>query len=127
MVIEENEPPSTGTDINTRTVGENGRDDPSSNEDLAYEGRTWQESPVSPPPLDRQKQIHTKESNVREGSMSPKPSQNIRQVSSAVAGIPHTATAQRRESSGTPVSIKSKVSVCILLKNSIYKIKRLIF
>ena len=49
-----------------------------------------------------------KENDLREGLISPLPTQDLRQVSGTVT-VSHSIIAQRRNSSGTPVSVKSKV------------------
>ena len=85
--------------------GENGRDAVVSNEEIGYEEREWRDTP---PSLDRQAKT-TKENIIRGNSRSPSPTQDVRQCSGAVT-ISHSIVAQRRNSSGTPVSVKSKVT-----------------
>ena len=111
-VIEEKEPSPTIEDTesqhNTRTISENAQ---ASNEEVSYEDRRWEDSPPSPPlprPPDHKKRA-IKESNLRESSLSPEPNQDLRQVDATTLSISQSIAAERRNSSGTPVSVKSKV------------------
>ena len=107
-VIEEKEPSPIEEDVqshsSTRMSGENGRDAVVSNEETGYEEPEWRDSS---PSVDRQAKP-TKEINIRDPSRSPSPTQEGRQCSGTVT-ISHSIVAQRRNSSGTPVSVKSKV------------------
>ena len=108
-VIEEKEPSPIEEDVqshsSTRMSGENERDAVVSTEEMGYEDREWRDSP---PPLDRQTKS-TKETTIRDSSRSPSPTQDVRQCSGTVT-ISHSIVSQRRNSSGTPVSVKSKVT-----------------
>ena len=114
-VIEEKEPSPTIEDTesqhNTRTISENCRAAQASNEEVSYEDRRWEDSPPSPPlprPPDHKKRA-IKESNLRESSSSPEPNQDLRQEDATTLSISQSIAAERRNSSGTPVSVKSKV------------------
>ena len=101
----------TGSQHNTRTISENCRAAQASNEEVCYEDRRWEDSPPSPPlprPPDHKKRA-IKESNLRESSSSPEPNQDLRQVDATTLSISQSIAAERRNSSGTPVSVKSKV------------------
>ena len=106
-VLEEKESADENNQIHgtVRNSGENSRDALLSNEELPYEEQSWEEGP---PPLDRIKKTQ-KDNNIKEGSRSPSPSQDIRPGNGAMT-MPHSLIAQRRTSSGTPVSEKSKVT-----------------
>ena len=108
-VIEEKEPSPTIEDTasphNTRTISESCRAAQTSNEEVSYEDRGWEDSPPSPPlpRLPDHKKRAIKESNLREASLSPEP------VDATTLSISQSIAAERRNSSGTPVSVKSKV------------------
>ena len=111
-VIEEKELSPKGEDVpsqrSTRATG-----DDITNDEVAYERRVRQGSSSTPPNFDRQKRI-LKENDVKEGLTSPLPTQDQRQVSDTVT-ISHSIVAQRRNSCGTPASVKSKVRTLIIL------------
>ena len=114
-VIEEKEPSPTIEDTesqhNTRTMSETCRAAQASNEEVGYEDRRWEDSPPSPllpRPTDHKKRA-IKESNLRESSLSPEPNQDLRQVDATSLSISQSIAAERRNSAGTPASMKSKV------------------
>ena len=85
---------------------ENSRDALIAREELPYEEQAWEEGP---PPLDRIKKA-TKDNDIREGSRSPSPNQDMRPGNGLMA-MPQALVIQRRTSCGTPVSEKSKVHI----------------
>ena len=105
-VLEEKETGDDDTESHhtARNSGENSRDALIAKEELPFEEQAWEEGP---PPLDRIRKT-SKDYNVREDSRSPSPSHEIRPGNGNVA-MSHALIVQRRTSSGTPVSEKSKV------------------
>ena len=118
-VIEEKEISSKEKDVHsqgsTRAIEEDECNVAVSNEELIYERRRRRDSSGISPTLDHQKSV-TKENDLKEKSMSPSPTQEHKQASGAVT-TSHSVIAQRRNSSGTPVSVKSKVRIIYLARN----------
>ena len=113
-VIEEQEQSPKGESIQRQNIiltdGEaEERDVAVASEDIIYDRLASPNCSSTPPAFEGQKQS-MKENHLREDSLSPLPAQDLRQVSGMVT-ISQNVAAQRRNSSGTPVSIKSKVGI----------------
>ena len=107
-INEDNEPQHTA-----KNSEENSRDALIAREELPYEEQAWEEGP---PPLDRIKKA-PKDNDIREGSRSPSPNQDMRPGNGLMA-MPQALVVQRRTSCGTPVSEKSKVHISFVSRNA---------
>ena len=111
-VIREQEQSPQRESIQRQTIirtGVEARDASSANEEIAYDRATSRNSSSTPPAFETQKRI-IKGNHLRDDSLSPSPAQDLRQVSGTMT-ISQNVAPNRRNSSGTPVSIMSKVGI----------------